>query len=179
MQSSFAVNKCLHTVASVGFLFTLNFWLLVHLAFTTANSVHLCTTDYLLSLSDTDTNSQHLPIADIANRESIHVWEGEDSHSYSLASARMHTKLYLFSFNTESSQRSTTSLSPHLLGCLVRDLNYGPWPVTATVLHTTDHFENTTLTTDDGIHGVPKHVGGDFVHMSCIYSSAFKVGFIS
>jgi len=23
-----------------------------------------------------------------------------------------------------------TSLSPHLLGCLIRDLNYGPWPVT-------------------------------------------------
>jgi hypothetical protein len=24
----------------------------------------------------------------------------------------------------------TTSLSSHLLGCLVRDLHYGPWPVT-------------------------------------------------
>ena len=55
-----------------------NFWLLVvHLTFTTANRVRLRTTDYLLSLSDTDTNSEHLPIADIANRESIHVWEGE------------------------------------------------------------------------------------------------------
>jgi len=41
------------------------------------NSVHLCTTDYLLSLSDTGTNSEHLPIADIANRESIHVWKVE------------------------------------------------------------------------------------------------------
>jgi len=57
---------------------TNNFWLLVvHLAFTTVNSVHLCTTDYLISLSDTDTNSKHLPIADIANRESIHMWEGQ------------------------------------------------------------------------------------------------------
>jgi len=55
-----------------------NFRLLVaHLAFTTANSVHLCTTDYLISLSDTDTVSEHLPIADIANRESIHMWEGQ------------------------------------------------------------------------------------------------------
>ena len=51
--------------------------LVVHLAFTTANSVHLRTTDYLLSLSDADTNREHLPIADIANRESIHMWEGE------------------------------------------------------------------------------------------------------
>ena len=59
---------------------TNNFWLLVvHLAFTTANSVHLTTTDYLLSLSDTDTNSEHLPIADIANRESIHMWEGNST----------------------------------------------------------------------------------------------------
>ena len=49
----------------------------------------------------------------------------------------------------------------------------------ATVLHTTDNFENTVLTTDDGTHGVPEHVGGDSVHLSCIYSSAFKVGFIS
>ena len=47
------------------------------------------------------------------------------------ASARVHTELYLFPFNTQTSQRSTTSLSPRLLGCLVRDLNYGPWPVTA------------------------------------------------
>ena len=39
-------------------------------------------------------------------------------------------KLYLFPFNTSTNQRSTTSLSPHLLGCLVRDLNYRPWPVT-------------------------------------------------
>ena len=37
-------------------------------------------------------------------------------------------ELYLFPFNISNSQRSTTSLS-HLLGCLVRDLNYGPWPV--------------------------------------------------
>ena len=57
---------------------TNNFCLLVvHLAFTTANSVHLCTTDYLITLSDTDTNSEYLPIADIANRESIHMWEGK------------------------------------------------------------------------------------------------------
>ena len=48
----------------------------------------------------------------------------------------------------------------------------------ANVLDTTDHFENTTLTTDDGTHGVPKHVQGDFVHLSCLYSSAFTVGFI-
>ena len=51
-----------------------NYWLLiVHLEFTTANSVHLTTTDHLLSLSDTDTISEHLPTADIANREPIHM----------------------------------------------------------------------------------------------------------
>lgn len=37
-----------------------------------------------------------------------------------------------------------------------------------TVLHTTNHFESTTLTSvktpDDGTQGVPKHVGGN----SCI-----------
>jgi len=38
-------------------------------------------------------------------------------------------KLYLFPFNIKTSQRSTTSLS-QLLGCLVRDLNYGPRPLT-------------------------------------------------
>jgi hypothetical protein len=32
---------------------------------------------------------------------------------------------------------------------------------------------------DDGTHGVPKHVGGDYVHLLCIYASALKVGFIS
>ena len=105
--------------------------LVVHLAFTTANSIHLCTTDYLLSLSDTDTISEHLPIADIANRESIRMWEGQLS---SLIHIALHVctpnKLYPFSFNISTSQCSTTSLSPHLFGCLVRDLNYGPWPVT-------------------------------------------------
>jgi hypothetical protein len=55
-------------LCSFGTLYSLifqqnNFWLLVfHLAFITANSVHLCTTEHLLSLSDTDTNSEHLPI---------------------------------------------------------------------------------------------------------------------
>jgi len=39
-------------------------------------------------------------------------------------------RLYLFPFNISNSQRSTTSLSPHLLGCLVRDLNYRPRSVT-------------------------------------------------
>jgi len=36
------------------------------------------------------------------------------------------------------------------------------------VLLTTNHFESIILTTvktpDDGTHGVPKYVGGDFVH---------------
>ena len=45
--------------------------LAVHLAFTTANSVHLCTTDYLISFSDTDTISEHLPTADIAENQFI------------------------------------------------------------------------------------------------------------
>jgi len=39
------------------------------------SSVHLCTTDQLTSLSDTDTNSEHLPTAGIANRESNLMWE--------------------------------------------------------------------------------------------------------
>jgi len=34
----------------------------------------LSTTDYL---SDTDKNREHLPIADIANRESVHMWVGQ------------------------------------------------------------------------------------------------------
>jgi len=25
---------------------------------------------------------------------------------------------------------------------------------------------------DDGIHGVPKHVGGDFVHLFCVHIAA-------
>jgi len=60
----------------------------------------------------------------------------QQSHSHSLASARVQVhvctpnKLYLFPFNIQISQRPTTSQSPHLLGCLVRDLNYGSWPVT-------------------------------------------------
>jgi hypothetical protein len=55
--------------------------------------------------------------------------------------------------------------------------------VCVTVLHTTDHFESTTLTTvkapEDGTHGVPEHIGGGFVHQLCIHSSACKDGFIS
>jgi hypothetical protein len=30
----------------------------------------------------------------------------------------------------------------------------------------------------DGTHGEPKHFGGDFVHVFCIYSSGCKLGFI-
>jgi hypothetical protein len=45
------------------------------------------------------------------------------------------------------------------------------------------HFVSTTLTTvkafEDGTHGLPKHVGGDFVHLLCIYFRACKDGFIS
>ena len=107
--------------------------LAVHLAFTTANSVHLCTADYLISLSDTDTNSEHLPIADIANRESIHMWEGQLNSLILIAwqvQVCTPNKLYLFPFNIQTSQRSMTSLSPRLLGCLARDLNYGTWQVT-------------------------------------------------
>jgi hypothetical protein len=32
---------------------------------------------------------------------------------------------------------------------------------------------------DDGSHGVPKHVGGDFVQPLCINSSACQVRFMS
>ena len=32
---------------------------------------------------------------------------------------------------------------------------------------------------DDGSRGVPKHEGGYFVHLLCVYSSARKVGFVS
>ena len=88
--------------------------------------------NYLINLSDTDTNSEHLPTADIANRESIHVWE-EGLNSLIQIAWQVHVctlnELYLFPFNISTSQCSTTSLSPHLLGCLVRDLNYGPCPV--------------------------------------------------
>jgi hypothetical protein len=51
------------------------------------------------------------------------------------------------------------------------------------VPHTTDHFEITTSTNvkapEDGTAGVPKHVGGDFLHLLFICSSACKVGFLS
>jgi hypothetical protein len=48
---------------------TNNFWLLiVHLAFTSANIVHLCTTDHLISLRDTDTNSEHLLTSQTENQ---------------------------------------------------------------------------------------------------------------
>ena len=107
------------------------------MAFTTVSSVRLCTAEYLISLSDTDTNRKHLPIANIANRESIHTLEGELNSVIHIAwQVHMCTpnKLFLFPFNIQTSQRSTTSLSPHLLGCLVGDLNYGPWTVTAFTL---------------------------------------------
>ena len=45
--------------------------LVVPVPFTTANSVRMTTTDYLLSLCDTDTNSEHLPMADIAETQFI------------------------------------------------------------------------------------------------------------
>ena len=112
---------------------TNNFWLLVvHLSFRTTKSVHLCTTDFPISLSGTDTVSEHLPTADIANREPIHICEGQLSsliHTPWQVHVFTPNKLHLFPFNISTSQRSTTSLSSHLLGCLVRDLNYGPWPV--------------------------------------------------
>jgi len=71
-------------------------------------------------------------IADIANRESIHMCEVQLSNLIHVA-WQVHVctpnKLYHFPFNIYASQHSTTSLSPHL-GCLVLDLNYGPWPIT-------------------------------------------------
>ena len=57
------------------------------------------------------------------------MWEGELNSLIPIA-WQVHTKLYVFPFNISTNQRSTISLSPHLLGCLVRDLNYGTWPVT-------------------------------------------------
>lgn len=43
-----------------------------------------------------------------------------------------------------ASQRSTTSFSPRLLGCLVRDLNYGPWPVTFSPTRCDDMLRRST-----------------------------------
>ena len=71
--------------------------------------------------------------ADIANRESIHMCEGQLSSLIPIA-WQVHVctpnKLHLFTSNIQTSQCSTTSLSPHLLVCLVQDLSYGPWPLT-------------------------------------------------
>jgi len=55
-----------------------------------------------MNLGDTDTISEHLPIADIANRESIHMWEGQLSSLIHIAwQVHVHTlnKLYLYPFN--------------------------------------------------------------------------------
>jgi len=55
-----------------------------------------------ISLSDTDTNSEHLSIADIANRESIHMWKGQlNSLIYIARQVHVCTpnKLYPFPFN--------------------------------------------------------------------------------
>jgi len=71
-------------------------------------------------------------IADVANRESIRICERQlSSLIHTLWQVHVCTPdiLHLFPFNISTSQRSTTSLSPHFLGCLVRDLNYGPWQV--------------------------------------------------
>jgi hypothetical protein len=55
----------------------------------------------------------------------------QQSYSYSLAGALMHTKMNFTSpLSIYTSQFLTTSLSSHLLGCLIRDSNYGPWQVT-------------------------------------------------
>jgi len=103
--------------------------------------------NYLMSVSDTDTNTEHLPTADIANRGSIHIWEGEINSLIHMA-WQVHVctpnRLYLFSFNTSTNQRSTTSLSPHLLGCLVRDFYYSPWPVTVKLLTPNDAYSGRT-----------------------------------
>lgn len=32
---------------------------------------------------------------------------------------------------------------------------------------------------DDGSRGVPKHEGGYFVHLLCVYSTSRKLGFVS
>jgi hypothetical protein len=115
-------------------------------------TVYISAQLYFLSLSDSDTNSEHLPIADIANRESIRMWEGELNRPIHIAwqvHACTPNKLYLFPFNIHTSQCSMTSLSSQLLGCLVRDLYYGPWPVApfassyvASISRISDNFKN-------------------------------------
>jgi len=51
------------------------------------------------------------------------------------------------------------------------------------VVHTMDHFKSTPLPlwrlSYAGTHGVTKPVGGDCVHLLCIYSIACKVGSVS
>jgi len=108
---------------------TNNFWLLVvHLAFTTGNSVYLTTTDYLLSIGD------QIPTVNcsyLTSQTENQFMCGRGNSTVSLIKPGKCTpnKLYLLPFNISTSQRLMTGLS-HLLGCLVRDLNYGPWPVT-------------------------------------------------
>ena len=50
-------------------------------------------------------------------------------------------------------------------------------------LHTTDDFDITAIITvknpDGETHGLPKHVGEDFMHLLFIYSSSRKVSFKS
>jgi hypothetical protein len=41
------------------------------------------------------------------------------------------------------------------------------------------YFKLSEVLFDDGTPGVPKHVGGDFVHLLCLYFSACKVEFMS
>jgi len=82
-------------------------------------------------------NNEHLCRADTTKAwEQNHMWKEatQQSYSYSLAGARVQTKTdFTIPLSTPTSRCQTTSLSSHLLGCLVRDLNYGPWLVTASI----------------------------------------------
>ena len=72
---------------------TNNVWLLVvHPAFTAANSVHLTTADYLISLSDKIATVNTCPQLTTQRTNSYVRGATKQSHSYSLVSARVYTE---------------------------------------------------------------------------------------
>jgi hypothetical protein len=74
------------------------------------------------------------------------------SYSYSLAGAVCTTKQTLIPPLNTNQPSPTTSISSHLLGCLVRDSNCGPWPVT----------ENTKWYSSERSQTVPVSPSGRF-----------------
>ena len=94
-----------------------------------------------------------------------HAWKGQLSNlihtTWQGRCSCAHQTNFTSPFQYKTNRRPTTSLSSHLLGCLVRDSNYGLWPVTVcSTCFGHFHAHHQELDTIQGVKGGTDQTSG-------------------